>query len=371
VSWQIEQFLQTGAASILDALGDAISIQDTNLKVIYQNPEHIRLMGDHSGKQCYEAYQHRDAACPGCHLLTALREKRTNRYIGSTQHSRRGLIHVEIISSPLMDADGNVVAGIEAVRDITEQKMFDEKLKAITCDLEQKSWKLMSANKELESFSYTLSHDIKNYLARIEIAADVLKNITADTLTDSGRFLLGSISDSCSDIEETIESILRLSSTGKSGINPDKVDLGALAREIAEELTIQYPGHSVDFAVGVDLVAFGDKQLLKVMLRNLLGNAWKYTQGVSDPRVSFTAEKHGEEKNFAVRDNGIGFDMKESGRLFKAFSRLSSSEGKEGSGIGLATVRRVILCHNGDIWAEGTPGKGATFYFTLPVIPAE
>jgi signal transduction histidine kinase len=144
-----------------------------------------------------------------------------------------------------------------------------------------------------------------------------------------------------------------------------------LAREIAEELTIQYPGHSVDFAVGVDLVAFGDKQLLKVMLRNLLGNAWKYTQGVSDPRVSFTAEKHGEEKNFAVRDNGIGFDMKESGRLFKAFSRLSSSEGKEGSGIGLATVRRVILCHNGDIWAEGTPGKGATFYFTLPVIPAE
>lgn len=366
MTWQLAQFLENGAISVLDALGDAISIQDTNLTVIYQNRQHIQLMGDQVGRKCYEAYQGRDAACPGCHLLTAFREKGTNRRIGSSHHSRRGLIHVEIISSPLMDADGNVVAGIEAVRDITEQKQLDERLKAITCDLEQKTWKLMSANKDLEAFSYTLSHDIKNYLSRIEVAAELLKDLAADSLADSDQSLFGSIMDACSGMEETIEAILRLSSTGSSEICHDEVDLGVLANEIAVELRSQYPEHSVDFTVEGGLGAIGDRQLLKVMLRNLLGNAWKFTKSTSDARVSFISEEHEGKKVFVVRDNGVGFDMNEAGRLFKPFSRLSSSLGTQGSGIGLATVRRVILCHNGEIWAEGGSGTGAAFFFTLP-----
>lgn len=368
MAWQIDQFLHSGAESILDVLGDAVSIQNLDLEVLYQNRRHIDIMGDQKGNFCYRGYHKRDTVCPDCHLLAAFRQKRTNRRTTSSQHSRRGLIHVEIISSPLFDDDGNIVAGIEVVRDITERRLMDAKLNSITCDLEQKTWKLMAANKELEAFSYTLSHDVRNYLAMISLAADVLTNETAASLNEPARFLVGSITESCAAMEEMIDAILRLSSTGQREIAKDTVDLGSLAEEIALELRAQYPDHSVDLTLGSGLEVTGDRQLLKVMLRNLFGNAWKYTQTVPDAAVSLTVEEYEGKKIFIVRDNGAGFDMKEAGRLFKPFSRLSSSEGIAGTGIGLATVRRVILCHGGEIWAEATPGKGANFYFALPAI---
>jgi len=366
MTWQLQQFLQGGAVAVLEALGDAISIQDVDLKVLYQNPRHIQLMGDQKGRFCYEAYQKRDTVCPGCHLLTSFSEGRTNRRVTSMNHPQRGVVHVEIISSPIMDESGVVVAGVEAVRDITERRLMDDKLNAITCDLEQKTWKLMAANRELESFSYTLSHDMNNYLAKIAMSADALTSVASDNLDDAGRFLLGSISESCAALSEMIEAILRLSFTGRSGVNQDEVDLGHLAEEVAMELKCQYPDHPVEFETGTGLRAMGDRQLLKIMLRNLLGNAWKYTQGIPGARVSFTAEDHDGKIIHVVRDNGPGFDMKEAGRLFKPFSRLSGSEMVKGSGIGLATVRKIVLCHGGEIWGEGTPGKGAAFYFALP-----
>lgn len=363
---KLDHILRDGELLLLDSIGDAISIQDTNLEILYQNRQHIQLMGRHVGKKCYEAFQHRDSACPDCHLLKAFREKRTNRRTGSTNYSRRGRVHVEITSSPLMDAEGNVSAGIEAVRDITEQKLVDERLKAITCDLEQKTWKLMAANKELEAFNYTLSHDISNYLARISMAAETLAVDTSGVLNETGTFLLGSINESCEAMHGMIDAILRLSSAGQGAMAREDADLGQIAREVAEELKGQFPGHNVDFYAETGLAASGDLQLLRVMLRNLLGNAWKYTQGVPAPQVSFAMEEHDGKKVFAVRDNGVGFDMNESARLFKPFARLSSSAGHSGSGIGLATVRRIALCHGGDVWGEGAPGAGATFYFTLP-----
>ncbi len=370
MSWQIEQFLRSGTASILDSLGDAVSIQSLDLKVIYQNKRHIDLMGDQKGKFCYIGYHKRDTVCPECHLQKAFREGRSNRIITSSQHSRRGLIHVEIISSPLLDDDGNIVAGIEVVRDVTERKLLDDRYNAITCDLEKKTWKLMAANKELEAFSYTLSHDMKNYLARIAVAADALTHGAADSIDENSHFLIASIAESCTALEEMLEAILRLSATGQNGvIQQEAVDLGVLAEEIAMELRSQYPEHPVNLTLGESLLTRGDAQLLKVMLRNLLGNAWKYTQLISSVKISFTIEEYDGKKVFVLRDNGAGFDMKESGRLFKPFSRLSGSEKIAGTGIGLATVRRIVLCHGGEIWAEGTPGKGATFYFALPVLP--
>jgi len=364
----LAQLLQGGTTVVLDALGDAVSIQDTDLKVVYQNSRHIELMGDQRGKYCYEGYQNRDTVCPDCHLLTAFREGRSNLRVASTPHSRRGLMYVEISSSPIIDDAGSIIGGIETVRDITERKLMEEKYQAITSDLEQKSWKLMAANKELESFSYTLSHDARNYISRITIAVDALTGVAAPALDETGRFLLGSIAESCSAMDEVIEAILRLSVTGQSGIVEEEVNLGAVAQELAMELQYQYPGHAVAFTADADLVTRGDGQLLKVMLRNLLANAWKYTAGVAGASVSFTLEEHEKKQVFVVRDNGVGFDMKEVGRLFKPFSRLSSSAGIKGTGIGLATARRIILCHGGEIWAESAPGKGATFYFALPLV---
>lgn len=366
MQWRLEQFLQSGSPAILEAMDDAISVQNPELRVIYQNPAHIRLMGDHLGRYCYEGYQKRTAACPDCHLLRAFRQGKANRRVASTSHSQRGLVHVEIISSPLRDDAGDIVAGIEVVRDITERKLMDEKLNAITSDLEQKSWKLMAANRELESFSYTLSHDMKNYLARITLSLDALTNVCAKELDDTGRFLVGNIAESCSAMEEMIDAILLLSGTGNSDMAQNDVDLGRLAQEIGIELNCQYPERSVDFAVADGMHAVGDRQLLKVMLRNLLGNSWKYTATVADARIAFFVEKHEGKNVFVVRDNGVGFDMNDAGKLFKPFCRLSGSEGVKGLGIGLATVRRIVLSHGGDIWGEGVPGNGATFYFTLP-----
>ena len=366
MKWQIEHFLQSEAVAILEAMGDAISIQDPVLKIIYQNPHHIKLMGNHLGRHCYEAYQHRDSACPDCHLLLTFKTGRVHRKIGSTKHSKRGFIHAEIISSPVRDADGKIVAGIEAVRDITERMLLNDKINAITTDLEQKTWRLMASNKELESFSYTLSHDVKNYLSRISVASQMLMDNSASEPGESNRLLAESISEACTAMEEMIDAILTLSSTGRNGIVLDEVNLASLAEEVATELRCQYPDHRVEFDVAAELVAIGDKQLLKLMLRNLLGNAWKYTENRPDARVSFFSEEHDDKPVFVIQDNGAGFDMKEAGRLFKPFSRLSGAKGVKGKGIGLATVRRIILCHGGDIWGQGTPGKGATFYFTLP-----
>jgi len=367
MDWQLEQLLQSGAVSILDALGDAVSIQDFDLKVIYQNKRHMDLMGDQGGKFCFEGYQKRNSACSECHLLVALREGRVTRKICTTEHSRLGLIHVEIISSPLLDKNGTIVAGIEVVRDVTERTLLDDRYKAITCDLEEKTWKLMAANKELEAFSYTLSHDVRNYLSRISIAADSLSNEMTALDGSAAVFLVNSIIESVAAMDEMIDAILRLSAAGLGGIARDHVDMGCVAKEIALELRTVYPDHSVDLTVGTGLEVKGDRQLLKVMLRNLFGNAWKYTLPTPEARISFTAEEYGGKTIFVLRDNGVGFDMKESGRLFKPFSRLSNAVGIKGSGIGLATARRVILCHNGEIWAEGEPGKGSTFFFAIPL----
>lgn len=356
---------EIGSLAILEALGDAISIQDTELRVIYQNPSHRRLMGPQVGRYCYEAYQKRDEVCPGCHLLKAFRSGKANRIEVSNPHSTRGLIHVEIISTPLKNSEGKVVAGVEAVRDITEQKLMREKLNAITFDLEKRSWRLMAVNKELESFSYTLSHDIRNYIARISMAAQALQAEFAAALDDKAGFLVGSIEESCNELEKFVEAILLLCSSDSGENAREELDLTALAQEVVAELQQQFPQQSVSVAVAPDLTAEGDRQLIKVALQNLFGNAWKYTAGTPQPQISFAAETHGDETVYVIRDNGCGFDMKEAASLFKPFGRLSSSLNVKGTGIGLATVSRIVQSHGGTVWGEGEPGRGAAFYFTL------
>lgn len=367
----LEILEEIGPLAILESLGDAISIQDTELRVLYQNPSHRRLMGNQVGHYCYEAYQKRDDVCPGCHLLKSFKSGKANRREGSTPHSTRGFVHVEIISTPLKNAEGKIIAGVEAVRDITEQKLMREKLNAITTDLEQRSWRLMAVNKELESFSYTLSHDIRNYIARISMAAQALNDEFAAILNDKASFLVGSIEDSCNELEKFVEAILLLCSSDSGEHVRETVDLTALAGEVVEELRLQFPERCINVAIAPALVAEGDRQLLKVVLQNIFGNAWKYTVGSPQAQIGFSADKHGGETVFVIRDNGCGFDMKEAASLFKPFGRLSSSRDIKGTGIGLATVSRIIQSHGGAVWAEGEPGRGAAFYFTLATDTAQ
>jgi signal transduction histidine kinase len=361
----LENLNRIGPLAILEALGDAISIQDTDLKVIYQNPSHRKLMGNQLGRYCYDAYQKRDSACPDCHLLDSFKSGRTHRRETSSAHSSKGLVYVEITSTPLKNAEGRIIAGIEAVRDITERKLMSEKLRAITADLEQRSWKLMAANKELESFSYTLSHDIRNFITRISMASESLRLKFAGDMDETDRFLVANIGESCDELEKLVETVLLLCSSDSSRIVRENIDMTALAAEVADEINQLFPNGVLQFEIAPGMVASGDSQFIKLALQNLFSNARKYTANSPAPLVRFFAEEHDGMTVFVVKDNGCGFDAMEAIRLFKPFSRLSNSQDIKGTGVGLATVKRVIQAHDGEIWTESVPGKGASFYFTL------
>jgi PAS domain S-box-containing protein len=348
---------------ILEAVGDAISMQDRDLKVLYQNQAHKELMGSHLGEYCYRAYQQNDATCGGCHLAQSFLDGKPHKNERSAQ-TQHGLRFTEIISTPLRDASGRIVAGIEAVRDVTDRKLAEIEIQRMNRELEQRALELAEANRELESFSYSLSHDLRSYITRISTAQQILaldgKSVEPDT-----NYLVQSIEDSCQGMEELIEAMLTLCQLSRQEMQWEEVPLSELVQELLLQLQQQEMDRKAEFSIPAGLTVQGDRHLLKVALENLLGNAWKYTRGVPLTRIEFGVEERAGRRCYFVRDNGAGFDMAEQEKLFRPFQRLRSSQGFPGTGVGLATVQRAIQRHGGEVWGEGEPGKGATFYFTI------
>lgn len=232
--------------------------------------------------------------------------------------------------------------------------------------LEQRAEELTRVNQELEAFSYSLSHDLRQPLTRIYSAAQMLRDNFAASLDETGSFLVDEICKAGEGMEELIEAILVLSRISRSELRREEVDLSELAAEIGIELNLAESDRTVRLAITPGLVARGDAHLLKVALQNLLGNAWKYTRPVPEPRVEFGMVEQKGKQVFFVRDNGVGFDMKDADKLFTPFKRLHDPSEFPGTGIGLATVQRIIQRQGGTIWGRGVKGKGATFFFTLP-----
>ena len=226
-------------------------------------------------------------------------------------------------------------------------------------------------NRELEAFSYSVSHDLRAPLRSISFLAQAFLDHTQDGLDETGMDYLQRLQAAARRMGELIEDLLSLSRVSRAELHVTTIDLTALAREVIDELARTDPGRRVDVAIAEDLVAEGDARLIRVALENLLGNAWKFTGKVEFPRVELVDEQQDGTTVYVVRDNGDGFDMAHTGRLFKAFQRLHLEEDFPGTGIGLATVRRIVERHGGRIWAESRPGQGAAFRFTLPGPPAE
>ena len=225
---------------------------------------------------------------------------------------------------------------------------------------------LQEANRELESFSYTLSHDLKSYLARIGLACDALGELEQDHLGKDGKYLLQTILDACQGMDDLIVTMMTLARVSKQELRREDVDLSALAKQVCGELARIEPERTLHFDIAPGLRAQGDAKLLLVALENLFGNACKYTQGKAESLISLRAERQPDGRQvFAIADNGIGFDMDETDKLFCSFQRLSNAREFPGFGIGLTTVQRIIQRHGGQIWAEAVPGQGATFYFTV------
>jgi signal transduction histidine kinase len=223
---------------------------------------------------------------------------------------------------------------------------------------------LEEANRELEAFCYSVSHDLRAPLRSVEGFSKMLARDYKDKPLDTRAYdLMNRMSVSTVRMGQLIDDLLSLSRIAAGGIEVGTVNLSALAAAVAKELCAQNPGHRVEVMVEADLVTKGDKGLLRVAIENLFGNAWKFTRRQPNPRLEFGQSSDG--SAFFVRDNGVGFDMAHSKQLFVPFQRLHRDSQFEGTGIGLATVQRVIHSHGGRIWAESQPGLGATFYFTI------
>jgi len=224
---------------------------------------------------------------------------------------------------------------------------------------------LFLKNQELETFNYSVTHDLRSPLRSIAGFSEILSKEHVANLDEEALRYLERIRSGCQRMGSIIDDLLRLSQATLETLSPATVDLGRIAREIALQLNQTRPAHQAEFTIADNLMANGDQGLLTVLLENLLGNAHKYSGKTAAPHIEFGSTSADGKIVYFIKDNGIGFDMAHAGRLFQPFQRLVSTRDFPGTGIGLATVQRIVLRHHGRIWAEAAPSGGATFFFTL------
>ena len=265
---------------------------------------------------------------------------------------------------------GEIAVLIEAFNEmLVEIQGRDQRLQKAQDELEQRvqdrTAQLEVANKELEAFSYSVSHDLRAPLRSIDGFSQALLEDYADKLDATGKDSLQRVRSASQRMSVLIDDLLNLARVARSEVRKEKVDLTALAQAVAKELQQGDPDRHLEFVIREGLSAEGDSLLLRLVLQNLLGNAWKYTSRHDCGRIEFGLDQNGGQPVYFVRDDGAGFDPRYKARLFGVFQRLHGPAEFPGTGVGLATVQRIVRRHGGDIWADGDVEKGATFYFSL------
>jgi light-regulated signal transduction histidine kinase (bacteriophytochrome) len=231
--------------------------------------------------------------------------------------------------------------------------------------VEQQATELEATNKELEAFSYSVSHDLRAPLRALDGFSEMVIEEYQNKLDEKAQDYLNRVRRASQRMSDLIDDMLKLSQITRADMYRDELNLSRIVQTIIEELQARQHERKVEFIIAPDATADGDLQLISIALRNLLENAWKFTGKCPQPRIQFgTFSKNGE-RVFYIKDNGAGFDMKDADKLFKAFQRLHTADEYEGTGIGLAIVQRIVRRHGGRIWVEAARGQGATFYFTL------
>ena len=271
---------------------------------------------------------------------------------------------VDFVFAPVVPAilRAKVSVFVELYRAQQELRRYRSQLEML---VEERTTALTAVNRELEAFSYSVSHDLRAPLEAFDGLSQSLLDDYSGRLDPKARDYLMRMrraAERMTSVFDGLQSLFRLTS---GEIRREEVDLSALAHEVVEEARAAEPKSGVEVAIAPDVTATGDRRLIRILLGNLIGNAWKFTSLQSEARIEVGAEIVDGEQRFFVRDNGVGFDMISSHRLFGAFQRLHSQSEFPGVGIGLATARRIVNRHGGRIWAEGAVGEGATFYFVI------
>ena len=270
---------------------------------------------------------------------------------------------LEISLSPI-NIDGKQLYSA-AVRDVTERKRTEANIIALHEELASHAAQLETANQELEAFSYSVSHDLRAPLRTIDGFSLALMEDYYDDLPEDAKDDLERIRGAAQEMAELIDALLGLSRVNRFSMEYEMVDLSQLAEHIAEKLKRADPQRQVVWEISPNLEVEGDHRLLKAVLENLLQNAWKFSSHKEKAVIEVGSEQVNGTRAYYVRDNGAGFDMTYVDKLFGAFQRLHTQNEFPGTGVGLATVKRIISRHGGEVWAEGVVDQGATFYFTL------
>jgi light-regulated signal transduction histidine kinase (bacteriophytochrome) len=274
---------------------------------------------------------------------------------------------VQLTFAPVPMDVGEGLARLVQVEDVTERLRAEVRIQAMNRSLETRvaarTRELTLVNQELESFAYSVSHDLRAPLRAIDGFSRLLEEHHGDAVGEQGRDYLARVRNAATRMGSLMESLLKMARLGRSGIKPAALDLSRMAAEIVAELRAGEPERRVDVEIEPGLRATGDPSLVRNLLQNLLGNAWKFTRDRLPARIEIGRDAGG---GFFVRDNGAGFPREYADKLFRPFQRLHSQEQFAGDGVGLASVRRIVERHGGTIRAEGATGQGATFAFTLP-----
>jgi PAS domain S-box-containing protein len=357
-------------ARILDLA--PVLILDLNSRIIFWNTGAEQMYG----WKAEEALHKSTHSLLQAELPQPLEEIKARLYArgyweGEIVHTRRDGAAIVVASHWVLhrDKQGKPKAILEINSDITERRRAEEEVRRLNQELEQRvadrTAQLQAVNKELEAFSYSVSHDLRAPLRHINGFSQALLEDYADKLDEEGKDYLQQVRDASQEMAQLIDDVLQLARVTRSEMRRASVNLSQLADKEIAELQKREPARVVVVNIEEGLATSGDKRLLRIMLSNLLGNAWKFTSKREGAEINFGREQRDGETVFFVRDNGAGFEMAFADKLFGAFQRLHTAAEFEGTGIGLATVQRIVNRHGGRVWAEGAIEKGATFYFTL------
>ncbi|MGE3162579.1 MAG: PAS domain S-box protein [Burkholderiales bacterium] len=362
--------------ALVELSSDWYWVTDTEHRFTFRDGEILRRMGippeEDYGQRRWEmpGFMNMDEAAWAEHrALLARREEFRDLLL--ERRSPDGRVHWATISGrPMYDANGAFAGYHGTGRDVTLQVMAEQRLKRFNVELETKvaerTEALDAANRELEAFSYSVSHDLRAPLRAIDGFARLLEEKHGGLLAEEGRGYLRRVREGARRMNRLIDDLLAFSRVARAEPRSREVDLSALAEAVAADLAAAAPERKVEWRIAPGLHAHADPGLVRVVLANLLGNAWKYTGRAGRAVIELGRRADGE---FFVRDNGVGFDPRHAANVFEPFRRLHGEEEFEGSGVGLATVRRIVERHRGRVRAEAAPGAGATFYFTLPPVP--